>query len=174
VLAAAGPPSSVVCDSSQGTEPAELRSLPLDHREMFAVVNAWRTLKPGGRFRSLLAFTPQHRASYLQMLTIRCVAGRQMRNGLPGALLAIRRVADHQESCWPSGGLLAIRRVAGHQESCWPSGGLLAIRRVAGHQEGRWPSGARLAVRRAAGHQVAAVAPARRPVPHKRFGVLPP
>ncbi|KAF5843497.1 hypothetical protein DUNSADRAFT_14413 [Dunaliella salina] len=55
---------------NQGTEPAPLKALPLDHRELFAVVNAWRLLKSGGRFRSLLAFTPQHRASYLEMLTI--------------------------------------------------------------------------------------------------------
>jgi hypothetical protein len=60
----------------QGSEPAQLSSQPLDHRELFAVVNAWRLLKPGGRFRSLLAFTPQHRASYLQMFTIRWVTCR--------------------------------------------------------------------------------------------------
>lgn len=55
----------------QGSQPAQLSSQPLDHRELFAVVNAWRQMAPNSRFRSLLAFTPQHRASYLQMLTIR-------------------------------------------------------------------------------------------------------
>jgi hypothetical protein len=60
-----------VCFHLQGSAPAPLSSEPLDHRQIFAVVNAWRTVQPGGRARVLLAFQPQQRTAYLQMLTIR-------------------------------------------------------------------------------------------------------
>lgn len=51
----------------QGCDPAPLSSEPLDTREVFAVVNAWRCVRPGGTFRALLAFTPSQRTEYLQV-----------------------------------------------------------------------------------------------------------
>jgi hypothetical protein len=41
--------------------------------QIYAVVAAWRDLVPGARWRTLLAFQPQQRTEYLEILTIKCV-----------------------------------------------------------------------------------------------------
>ncbi len=55
----------------QGRTAVPLSQEPLDNRQVFNVVAAWRTLAANARTRCLLAFQPQERAEYLQILTIK-------------------------------------------------------------------------------------------------------
>lgn len=66
-------PATHVPAPPPGSEPLLLRADALDSREVFCVVNAMRMVRPGGTFRLLLAFTPQARTEYLEVLTVRCV-----------------------------------------------------------------------------------------------------
>lgn len=73
--------------ANQGRQVAELSAAALDSREAFANVNALRAVAPGGTFRMLLAFKPQARTQYLEVLTVR--SGRaKLRIALRGAGIA--------------------------------------------------------------------------------------
>lgn len=73
--------------TNEGSEPLLLRADALDSREVFCVVNAMRMVRPGGTFRLLLAFTPQARTEYLEVLTVRS-ALTHVRVALKGAGIA--------------------------------------------------------------------------------------